>query len=945
MRANPKTNLLSIKDFKYWIIVIIFLSQLAISQVPTISPSVVDQSDFPGTQICVDMPLINTGPPGYGPYLQLIVPAGLTFNSATLFGSAVTSINEGVFPAGPGNQLTDSIINQQITGPEGDTLILLQPPIGSVVAGGPPLNINICYTINVTAPVNVPLTISATPVYEFGDTPTGDNGPILGAADAFDTTPILVRFRKEDSAPENERPPGPSWPVTYVLTADIASNNTIDNIVIVDTLPTNFVLTASSVVPSIAPNCTITTGATLTVNCNAITGTNVDDVVVTYTGYYNDVLDESICNINSATNTATFDGEFASNAIPQLTDSRTIQIEHISMQKGASPNNNLSPGDVVTFTLNLQITDFGVANSIQLQDILPDGYTFNAASETASFGSITAAITNNTPSNGATTLDFDVTTANGGNFAAGTAITITYTATIDALYFNAQPLLASDTLTNTITNTYGLTVGSVACTDGSAATVDIKPVVIHKELLTTGPYVPGQTVTYRLSMEVPSGDTRNVVFKDFFPLPVFEVGGIDLTTPIIPTGTNPDIRLATNPPSISHIDTLGLNPTSIAVNAAENSLTINWPDITTASAQTLSVDVDVKVTTKPFADNLSLSNLLQVSTDNTAATTATGVTPVLIQVRAPRLDVTKGVILADQGIITPVVGTPPEDGDIDGIDAGDSITYQITIENQGGAIADNVVISDPAIPQLSACAIVSVLDGTGAPLATTGSLATGLSLTNPLAANDGTVGAPYGADTALVTYSCTITVVPAGATFTNTASVVFSSVGGGATPFPAATDTATATVFDPSVVKTVFSTAPNADADNTTVTIGETIQYQVVMTIPEGVTPSSSLVDTLDAGLVFQSIDSITPSSAAVNTTHLGGFAAVQTAAAAGVGTSTTTFPFDDIVNSNTANGTTETITILYTVLVQDVVGNTNGGLRNNSAVLAYTVSVNQTTL
>ncbi|HFC30547.1 MAG TPA: hypothetical protein ENJ44_05840, partial [Oceanospirillales bacterium] len=349
---------LQIMHMKFYLLAILLFAPIAFSQVPSVSPPVADQSEFPGTQICVDIPLINSGSPGYGPYLQLIVPAGLTLDSANLFGSAITPINEGVFPAAPGNQLFDSIINQPVIGPEGDTLFLLKPPIGSVVTGGPPLAINICYTIDAASPVNVPLTISARPVYQFGDTPTGDNGPILGTADTFDTTPILVRFRKLNSAPESERPPGPSWPVTYTLEADIASNNTINNIIINDSLPSNFVLTSASVVPA-SPTCTVTTGATLVVNCPAITGTNSNDVVVTYTGYYSDVLDESSCSTSNAVNTATFDGTFAGNPVAQLSVIDTVQIEHVSLQKGAFPNENIIPGDVVTFTLNLQVSDYG----------------------------------------------------------------------------------------------------------------------------------------------------------------------------------------------------------------------------------------------------------------------------------------------------------------------------------------------------------------------------------------------------------------------------------------------------------------------------------------------------------------------------------------------------------------------------------------------------------
>ena len=487
-------------------------------------------------------------------------------------------------------------------------------------------------------------------------------------------------------------------------------------------------------------------------------------------------------------------------------------------------------------------------------------------------------------------------------------------------------MLADDTLTNTITNTYGLTAGASACTDTSSATTHIIPVIISKEVISTGPYYPTDIVTYRLTLNVPSGDTRNVVFQDFFPLPALFAPTINTNTNL---GVNPDI-------SLSPTDTLGLSPTSITTDAATNSLTINWPDVTTATPQVLSVDVNIAVTTDPFDDDLSLSNLLQVSTENTVASTTTAVAPVVIEIKSPKAVMTKGVASTNgDGIIAPPATTLPVNGNLTGADAGDTVTYVITVENVRERPIYDVTITDPAVAGLTACAIDSVLDGSGNVLPTTGTLTTGLVLTNPLPANVGATGAPYNVDTALITYTCTLdAAVPANATLLNEATVTYTATSGG-TIIRHPKDDATVQIATPSVAKTIISTAPNADADDTTVTIGETIQYQVVMTIPEGTTPSATLVDTLDAGLVFVSFDSITPSSVDITTSVGGGFPAVL-AAATGLTTDTATFDFMDLVNTNTDNATAETLTIVYTVSVEDVAGNSNGGVRNNSAVLTY---------
>lgn len=921
MNTNLISQISNKSRFILLFLTIIFL-QSTQAQVPNINP-IMNENAFPGASFCSTVSLTNTGPPGFGPYLQLIVPEDVTFNSAMIFGSGATATTIGVFPAPPANMLTDTIISQDVTGPEGATLVLIQLPVGSLVAGAPALDLEVCFTIDNAATINDPLNITVNPVYQFGDTATGDNGPIIGSSSNFTATPILAEFIKTNSAPEGERPPGTSWPVNYTLTANIASTNTLTNIVINDNLPANFVLDPASVMIAGGIGCTDNGADPLIITCTSVTGTGGNDLVVTYSGHFSDALDESVCDSNLEINTATFDADFNSMAIPQLTDNSQVQLEHLSIQKGVSTE-NISPGDTITYTLNMQLTDFGTANSLVVTDILPDGLTFGALQTLSVNGGAVAlvpTINNDTPAAGQTTLIFDIGAVT-GDLTAGSSITLSYTASVDTDFATPpDPLLADDTLTNTVSASSGLTAGATACTDGSQASTTVVPVVPTKEVITTGPYSPGDTVTYRLSLAIPSGDTENVVFTDFFPLPVFDVNDINLTF-----GTG-DIRL-------SPIDTMGLTPTSITINAATNSLRIEWPNISNTTPQTVSVDVDVTISTDPFADDLNLANLLQIDSNNSVGEVTTGVTPVTINVRAPVLTMVKGVSAADQGTIAPLPSVIPVDGDVTDIDAGDSITFVLTIENTGGARAFDVTITDPVIPELTGCSVDTVTNGNLTPLATSGSLGTGLSLTAPLEANDGSIGAPYSTDTALVTYTCTVssTVQPE-SVFTNTASTVFASAVGG-TPFPTLMDDASATVGEPSITKSVTNTAPDPDGNDATVTIGETVQYTIVITLPEGQSLNTTLTDVLDNGLIFQSFDSIV-ASAGLSTDHVGGFNGVLNDAT-GIGTNNASFPFDNITNSNTNNGTPDTITIVYTVEVADVAGNINGRNRNNNATFNY---------
>ncbi len=133
--------------------------------------------------------------------------------------------------------------------------------------------------------------------------------------------------------------------------------------------------------------------------------------------------------------------------------------------------------------------------------------------------------------------------------------------------------------------------------------------------------------------------------------------------------------------------------------------------------------------------------------------------------------------------------------------------------------------------------------------------------------------------------------------------------------------------------------------DDTQAVIGETAQYEVVLTIPEGEMLLSNLIDDLEQGLRFVSLDSLSVS----NTTDVtstsdttGNFSNIAdfTPAISGTGAvgdpQTITFDFDTLTNTNQDNATPETITLTYTVLVLNVSSNQQSDPLSNSAYLAW---------
>ncbi|MEL7060190.1 MAG: isopeptide-forming domain-containing fimbrial protein, partial [Acidobacteriota bacterium] len=660
-----------------------FMAPSAGAQTPAVSLSPSLPADaFAGESFCFSAGFTNTGAPGFGPYLLVTLPPGVTFDSATAFGGGSGSL-VGTF--GLSGLLTDPISGTSIAGTTGGQLVVVTFPVGSVVAGGPVLDVEICATLDPAVTIGGPLDIAVTPGYSLGDTPTGDNGPILGTPVTEAVTPVLAIAEKMQTAPESERPPGASWPFEYVLTLDVANGSTVDNVALTDVLPPEIQWTGGPIgaIPAgcvvTDPNSPPTPGGTVTADCGSITGgVGGPEVEVRIPVHIIDTLDESACDTETLLNTATAAFDFMGTAAPiQTVDDGGVLATHAAVQKSAAPG-ALSPGATVTYTLAFQVTDFGAADAFVLTDVLPDGVTFAGGGALSINGSpvaITPTVVVGTPSPGETTLGWDVGAVT-GTLPAGTAATLSYSATVDQTYDPAganagAPVRAGDPLTNTASLNFGLDAGAAACGNASAATVSVLPVSITKDLVLPAPapsqFMPGDTLVFRLSMEVPSGDVQGVQFVDFLPLPVFDVADFNPLTDAVLAPTDS-----------------GDSAPTVMTDPATNSITIDWADVTVTPTRvvTLAIDLTLSVSDQPFADSLALTNIFQATNSNTPGEVLSAVDPLPIQVGAPVLVLTKGVS-ATSGAGTIAPATNPVDGDLSNADAGDAVTFVLTAENQG----------------------------------------------------------------------------------------------------------------------------------------------------------------------------------------------------------------------------------------------------------------------
>ncbi len=936
------------------------------AQIPTLT-NARPAEGFIGEQVCFPVTFVNTGAPGFLPYVRLVLPTGFTFDNSSFGGSAQTVQNLGtIVAAAPNNFVLDpvaqsngnSTTNDTIFAPVGSTVILLEYPVGSMVQGGVSLISEVCVTIDAAATVGVPVDICTQGMYGLGDTPTGANGPIAGANGCEPITPILFRFDKKINGSDgvyNEVPGGGGSLChihQYQLNVDIAAAGTLNGpITITDVLPGvltylgNISLPAgcSAVEPTVG-----SLGGSLTITCTgAYPGSTANiDLQVTFDAAVTDTLDEAICDDIDISNNASI----AVPGSPSQSDTVITHVEHVLLSHGNNAGSPVTIGQTVLYTISAEITEYTAGlNAGSITFIVPDGMIYNPASLTWAGAPVAAGnvVVVAGPGTGST-VTVDVHAQNGANILPCGSPALQYTADVNQTYSNGAAVLSRDSLRHTSTLTYGLVEGASGCMTSDDSYIEIVDIFFQKTVTNsppTGPgrngqWWPGDIVQYRLELQIPSLDLDDVVITDFFPLPVHDVSDLAATFGI-------DVQF--DPASC-----WTTAPVSYIRDAATNGLILDFGDVSdvvTGGCVDIILLIDIPITTVPFADGTVHSNFMQVNSDNSTGDDITGNSLTLVQIGAPDLELTKGIVSSDNPNVNISPTVVPPNGNATNVNAGDQLFFDITVENTGTAPGYDVQIRDVAPPELTNCALLApnpVVDGSNNALAFSGGFA-GNSLTiNLIAPNDSIafIGAPNGNDLITVSYVCeAVSGIQAGTQFDNTAEVDWSSIRGG-TKFSPVDDEASAVIADPTMNKVVDYIFPNYSNTNTQASIGEVVAYEVQLNIPEGNMNNVTLIDQVDEGLAFVGVDSILICNSSGSTNILtsigGGFNAVRSGAAiTSIGVNpqqqdrVLTLDFGNLQNLDTDN-IEDTIKIFYQTIVINHVTNFDGERVRNRATMSW---------
>ncbi|MEM7312851.1 MAG: hypothetical protein AAF497_06840, partial [Planctomycetota bacterium] len=690
----------------------------------------------------------NDGDVGYLPFIDVVLPTtgvdgddGVSFDSATFLGQPI-AVQQIVFDAngeaehplavdGNGNPLV-------ISGMPGDTLVVIELPYGSFSPNQAPVEIELVLDFSPLADLDETLTIETLGGFALGSDPLDNpdvDPSIRVPADTVttDVTPTLITLTKENTGEEGDTVSGPNYPRTWTITLDVADGQTLTDVQINDLVPTNIHYLGNLQVNGAAgftildqPTVDAVVAAgdqDIVIDIPTVTGgspisVSFDYFIPEFDSFGNPVIDPTSGNESLAVNDVSAAGDWTpldprDDPVRIVSDDvvqdDVITLRSIAVQKSfvISDDQNVAgptPGDTLTYSLDVDISDFFTIGDIVLEDTLSDGLIFagNAmvvvteengdSIALSAFPAAALTVFNNTPGTGQTSLEFDLSAAMQALGAADgilvgdlvdgvqegrTTATITYDATIADQFadpVDQAEVSQGDDLSNDVTVTGSvrdnvdptIVTGTEDDTSSAGFTIPFGGIESKEVIAINGVapsadllIAPGDIVTFSVSYTAPIGSFEDLTLDDFLPLPVFdanEVTSFDLSAP---SAANPAAGTASfgAGTSLDFFNNRTSDPT-ISTNTTSNSVTFEFGDFSLDPRDEVTIEIlfSVSVVDAVFADGLLLTNQATTSEENTGDQPVTTTTITQFVFGQPELEVTKGVIATTQGSLSATAG-------------------------------------------------------------------------------------------------------------------------------------------------------------------------------------------------------------------------------------------------------------------------------------------------
>ena len=391
---------------------------------PTSNPLIGEEVNY---TVRFDNTAVAPGDIGYSPFIDIVMPR--TGDASTQVGQKTVnngiSFKPGTAKYGPLSLTTDVVDFDAhgdathpfakdaqgqplvIKGTPGDQLVVVQLPFGSYGPDQPPIDINFTGVVSSDAQAN------PNPAYKIQtqggfqyDTDLANNPTVNVATMGQQTTdavePQLFRLTKTSDAQENETVTGPNFTHTYSVNVDVATGQTVEDLVLTDILPNSvqFVADTTSGGTMVQTPNQSQPGGTLEYNFGSVTGTSsTADAVMSFTYFIPqqdahavDVIplttggQQTIINTAEATGTWTSTNPDFPNPQQVKSDPSDQNSQHVLTAKTLGVQKNLKNlsrangyrvGDVIEYTLNFELSDYFALGDALLTDTLSDGQAFD----------------------------------------------------------------------------------------------------------------------------------------------------------------------------------------------------------------------------------------------------------------------------------------------------------------------------------------------------------------------------------------------------------------------------------------------------------------------------------------------------------------------------------------------------------------------------------------
>jgi uncharacterized repeat protein (TIGR01451 family) len=362
--------------------------------------------------------------PGYGPYLNVIFPAGLSFNNAlgaTYVGSQIIATP---YPFGTSTTLVHPFTGSPVAGGPGAQLVVIELPFSSYTPQQPPADVIVNANLSGLVNVNQPLTIQVQAGFRYSCSGMG-NGAALPSIPADNDSGVITtalfflekKYDGEEIGPqEGETATGPNFPHHYKIVVEVAPGQTVTNLTVTDSLPDNLAFKGPPVVITQVngPPGVVTVSAPVGVASNngmivatfpSITGAaTLNDVTVDFQFFIPqfDALGAPILDPQTGLSPSTGAAAVSPNeakvegmwhgALQTLDPpgpEYTLLCKAIALQKRGEntsqsnadvtailPPTDNGPEDKIRWLVDFQVSDYFTFNQLSIDDLVSDGQFF-----------------------------------------------------------------------------------------------------------------------------------------------------------------------------------------------------------------------------------------------------------------------------------------------------------------------------------------------------------------------------------------------------------------------------------------------------------------------------------------------------------------------------------------------------------------------------------------